>query len=240
MKSFFYTLFFVGCIILNSCNTSNDDNTEVILPGPVDIKLLSLGDSYTVGQGVCDTCGFPIQLKDSLATYYNEDSTFEVDVIAQTGWNTTQLLSGIASVDPSNDFDLVTLLIGVNNQFQGQPFSMYETDFPELVNQAIEFAQGDKDRVIIISIPDYAQTPFGMAFDDGNLSEEIDMYNDFSESVANDLAITYVYVTDISRTIIDNPELIAADNLHPSELAYSLYVERLIPVALQKLGYEVD
>jgi len=228
--------YFVGISLFFVCCSQSGSNTPAL--EPQNFKILSLGDSYTFGQSVCETCGFPEQLKDSLASYYREVDTFQVDVIAQTGWNTSQLLSGIASEEPSNDYDIVTLLIGVNNQFQGRPFSVYETDFPELVNQAITFAKGDKDRVIIISIPDYAQTPFGMAFDDGNLSEEIDMYNDFAESVANDMQITYVYVTDISRTIIDNPDLIASDGLHPSELAYSLYVERLIPAALEVLGYE--
>jgi len=100
-----------------SCNS--DDNDSII---PKSFKILSLGDSYTKGQGVCDTCGYPVQLKDSLVTKFNVQDTFNLKVIAETGWNTSNLISAINEDNHSNDHDLVTLLIGVNNQFQNRPF----------------------------------------------------------------------------------------------------------------------
>ena len=101
-----------------------------------DVSYLALGDSYTIGQSVCETCRFPEQLKKSLGNV----STLKI--IAQTGWTTTNLISAISNQNPSPDYDLVTLLIGVNNQYQNMPFSVYEKEFPELVTKAIALGKG--------------------------------------------------------------------------------------------------
>ncbi len=226
----------------NGENTNNEDNDSTDENDTSDegedntsqsnFKILSLGDSYTIGQSVCETCRFPEQLKDSL-TNNIENSTFELQIIAQTGWTTTSLINAINSNDPSNDFDIVTLLIGVNNQYQGRPFSLYEQEFPELVTTAIEKASGDPDNVIVVSIPDYAYTPFG----NGNttITEELDVYNEYAQNYCNLNNIAFVYITDITREGLNNPDLVASDGLHPSELAYSRFVERILPVALEKL-----
>ena len=199
------------------------------------LKILSLGDSYTIGQSVCETCRFPAQLKDSLTNSFT-NTEFTLEIIATTGWTTTNLLNAIAQQNPDSDFDLVTLLIGVNNQYQGKPFSLYETEFPTLVDKAIEAANGDKNRVIVVSIPDYAYTPFGQGSSNSEtISTEIDQYNNFAQSYCEANDITYVYITDITRLGLEQPELVASDGLHPSELAYSKFVERLIPIATEKL-----
>lgn len=211
----------------SSDNENEDDNNTV-----VSYKLLSLGDSYTIGQSVCVTCRFPEQLKDSL-TNNIENSSIDLQIIAQTGWTTSNLINAIDTNNPSSDFDLVTLLIGVNNQYQNKPFSLYETEFPELVGTAIEKAKGDPANVIVVSIPDYAYTPFG----DGNsyISQEIDEYNNYAQDYCALNGIAYVYITDITREGLENPDLVASDGLHPSELAYSQFVERILPIALEKL-----
>ena len=210
----------------NTGDEGDENNAES------NFKLLSLGDSYTIGQSVCETCRFPEQLKDSLANNI-ENSAFELQIIAQTGWTTTNLINAINSNNPEKDFDLVTLLIGVNNQYQGRPFSLYEQEFPQLVDTAIEKANGNPEKVIVVSIPDYAYTPFG----NGNptISEELDAYNDYAQNYCALNNITYVYITDITREGLDNPSLVASDGLHPSELAYSKFVERILPVALEKI-----
>ena len=206
---------------------SEDDNdTET------SFKILSLGDSYTIGQSVCETCRFPEQLKAGLINNL-ENSSIGLQIIAQTGWTTTNLINAIETEDPSTNFDLVTLLIGVNNQYQGKPFSIYEQEFPELVNTAIEKANGDSANVIVVSIPDYAFTPFGNG--NASISQEIDEYNDFAEDYCDLNGISYVYITDITRNGLVNPELVASDNLHPSELAYSKFVERILPYAIEKI-----
>ena len=202
---------------------------------PMSIDILSLGDSYTIGESVCDTCSFPEQLKSSLGAEYSEQSEVTLEVIAKTGWTTTNLKNAIASEDPSDDFDLVTLLIGVNNQYQGKPFSVYEAEFVELVTSAISFVGGDKSKLIIVSIPDYAYTPFGQSGNRQKISAEIDMYNGFAEDYANEYNLSYVYITDITREGLEDPSLVASDGLHPSELAYSRFVERLTPIALEKI-----
>ena len=156
------------------------------------------------------------------------------DIIAQTGWTTTNLKNAIATQNPDNNYDLVTLLIGVNNQYQNKPFSLYEQEFPELVTIAIEKAKGNRNNVIVVSIPDYAYTPFG----NGNttISTQIDIYNAFAENYCNENNITFVNITDITRQGLAQPILVANDGLHPSDLAYSRFVERILPKAKVILG----
>ena len=142
-----------------------------------DVSYLALGDSYSIGQSVCETCRFPEQLRRSLG---NGNS---LNIIAQTGWTTTNLISAISNQNPSPDYDLVTLLIGVNNQYQNMPFSVYEKEFPELVTKAIALGKGDKTNLIVVSIPDYAFTPFGKQFgNQSKISTEIDKYNAFAQN----------------------------------------------------------
>ena len=107
---------------------------------------------------MCERCSFPVQLSDTLFKYYDED--ISLLSIAQTGWTTTNLINQISTINPLNDYDLVTLLIGVNNQYQRIPFSVYEEDFPYLLETAILLAKNNHNRVIVISIPDYSYTPF--------------------------------------------------------------------------------
>jgi len=228
------TLFIFAIFILFLCCNSTDSNqtSNIETPQITNYKLLSLGDSYTIGESVCETCRFPEQLKDSLINN-TEDTSFNLKIVATTGWTTTNLLDGISNENLPNNYDLVTLLIGVNNQYQGKDFSIYETEFPELVDIAITKAKGDKNRVIVVSIPDYAYTSFG----NGNtsISSEIDAYNAFAENYCNANNITFVNITDITRNGLEDTDLVASDGLHPSEKAYSLFVERLLPYALEKL-----
>ena len=218
---------------INSNENSNENDTQEEdsnLEGM--FKILSLGDSYTIGQSVCETCRFPEQLKSNLETNFPL-SSFELQIIARTGWTTTSLIGAINNENPQDNFDIVTLLIGVNNQYQNKPFSIYEKEFPELVNTAIIKAKGDSNRVVVISIPDYAYTPFG----NGNtsISQEIDSYNSFARNYCIQNTIPFINITDITRQGLDNPNLVASDNLHPSELAYSKFVERILPVVIQKI-----
>lgn len=222
-------LSFFGC--------SNDDETPPVSQNPTGLKYLALGDSYTIGQSVCDACRFPAQLKDSLKNYIPAADDISVKVVAQTGWTTTNLKNGIANENLIAEYDLVTLLIGVNNQYQSKPFSLYETEFPELLQTAIALAKGDKNRVIVVSIPDYAFTPFGQGSSNPeNISNQIDNYNLFAKNHTESLGIEFVNITDITREGLNDPDLVASDNLHPSELAYSKFVERLLLIVKNILG----
>ncbi len=211
-------------------STTPPNETPVVTPpvGQKTIKhYMALGDSYTIGQSVCETCRFPAQLELGLETNTNLD--VQTDIIATTGWTTSNLISAIAAQNPPMTYDLVTLLIGVNNQYQQKPFSLYESEFPALLQKAIALAKGDKARVIVVSIPDYGFTPFGMNSNmDGHISTEIDHYNTFAKDYATAQGILFVNITDITRNGLNDPTLVTTDGLHPSQKAYSLFVERLI------------
>ena len=216
-------------------NYEQNENPINEEPEPRHIKLISLGDSYTIGQSVCEDCRFPAQLRDSLQTYFSENDSISLEIIAQTGWTTSNLKSAITAAEPSSNFDLVTLLIGVNNQYQNKPFSLYQTEFIELTNTAITLANGDASKLIVVSIPDYAYTPFGQNYNPSYISEQLLQYNDYAETYCNENNLNYVYITDITQQGLTNTELVATDNLHPSELAYTKFVERILPLALEVL-----
>ena len=198
-------------------------------------KILSLGDSYTIGESVCRTCRFPAQLKERLISEFPSQDTFELEVIASTSWTTSDLRVAIETENLSNDFDLVTLLIGVNNQFQNQPFDLYEDEFIALVNSAISLGGGDANNLIVLSIPDYSYTPFGQNFNAQTIRSEIKLYNDFAQDYCQANELSYLYITDITQRGLENPSLVADDGLHPSSLAYTKFVERLLPLALSKI-----
>src|SRR5690606_32571540 len=224
----------IALVAFSCCSVKNTNESEPFQPRT--IKLLSLGDSYTIGESVCETCRFPEQLKESLKPNFNLQTIFELKVIATTGWTTTNLINAIADENLATNYDLVTLLIGVNNQYQNKPFSLYETEFPELVTTAIAKAKGDKSKVIVVSIPDYAFTPFGQ--NNGNpttISEQLDQYNAFAQNYCEENNITFVNITDITREGLNDPDLLASDGLHPSEFAYTKFVERILPFAIEKL-----
>ena len=220
-------------ILVSAFSCKSDDSTTIIVPEQ--FSILSLGDSYTKGEGVCETCGYPVQLKDSLKTRFNTQDIFSLKVIAETGWNTSNLIDGIANENLTNNYDLVILCIGVNNQFQNRPFSWFEEDFPDLVATATALAKGDKDNVIILTIPDYANTGFGQGFGGPIITEEITMYNQYIQNFCLTNGYSFIDAQNLIFDGLTNPELIASDNLHPSELAYSNLVAQLLPLAFEIL-----
>ena len=188
-------------------------------------NYLALGDSYTIGESVCNDCNYPKQLTDSLNVISKEKTS--VKIIAKTGWTTSDLLSAIASENPSNDYDLVTLLIGVNNQYQGRPFSLYEEEFPKLLDKAIDFAKGKPENVIVISIPDYGFTPFGQQSGKAEkATKELERYNMYAEKIATEKGVYFENITPITQKGLENPALVASDGLHPSKVAYKMFVKK--------------
>jgi acyl-CoA thioesterase I len=233
----YFTLLFL--LIIYSCsNDSPSSHTAsnyilnpIVSNPPKQLNYLAIGDSYTIGQSVCETCRFPEQLRKKLGDF-NPKNTYNLKIIAQTGWTTTNLISAIKAEFLSPNYDLVTLLIGVNNQYQSKPFQIYQYEFPELVNKAIELGKGDKSNVIVISIPDYAYTPYGQNYSNqSKVSAEIDSYNTFAQQYCLEKNIEFISITDITRLGLKNPALVAQDGLHPSEIAYSLFVDRMIAKA---------
>ena len=188
-------------------------------------KFLALGDSYTIGESVDEKERWPVQLVDSMAT--REIEFTPPQIIAKTGWRTDELAGAIAEQQPLEDFDLVSLLIGVNNQYQGKSVESYKPEFEALLNTAIKHAGGDTSRVIIVSIPDYGFTPFGQS-NQAKISAELDAYNQVNRDFAASYNVKYYYITDISRNGFDDPDLVAGDNLHPSGKQYALWVELIM------------
>lgn len=228
-------ILFLFCLLLSLIGCSSDIDEGNL--APVNYKYLALGDSYTYGQNVCTECRFPEQLKDSVLKYLNFGDTFNIKLIAETGWTTTDLKWATTSEPLTSDYDLVTLLIGVNNQYQNRPFSLYELEFVELVNTAIARGKGDKNNLIVVSIPDYAYTPFGQGTSNpSNISAQLDAYNAFAQNYCITNGITFINITDITRLGLAQPELVASDGLHPSTIAYTKFVERILPQARIKLG----
>ncbi|WP_035646128.1 SGNH/GDSL hydrolase family protein [Flavobacterium sp. ASV13] len=245
MKLHFKQIVIVIFSIFVSCSADQSDSENTTVPPattppttevpttPISssIKYLALGDSYTIGQSVCETCRYPEQLKTKLQTIYPE-TAFSLKIIAQTGWSTSDLISAINTQNPDSNYDLVTLLIGVNNQYQHQDFSVYEKEFPQLLNKAIALAKGDNKNVIVLSIPDYAYTPFTKNYTDENrmkISNELNNYNSFAERYCITKNVAFISITDITRQGLNNPSLVASDGLHPSEQAYKMFVERMLP-----------
>jgi len=190
------------------------------------VRYLALGDSYTIGQSVEPSGRWPQQLYDSLASRGYQIEALKI--IAQTGWRTDNLMQAIENAAITTDYNLVSLLIGVNNQFQGGSIDTYKTEFEELLLTAIELAGGNKSSVFVLSIPDYSYTPFGEKRNASTISEEIEEFNLVNKNITDYYGISYYNITPISQLGLSNPELVAGDGLHPSEKMYSEWVNLIL------------
>jgi lysophospholipase L1-like esterase len=198
-------------------------------------KYLALGDSYTIGERVDVLLKFPVQL---IVRLNYEKIELDPQIIAKTGWTTDELLEAIEEEAPSDDFDLVTLLIGVNNQYRGRDVDNYRQEFQVLLNKAVEFAKAEKDRVIVLSIPDYGVTPFGQKKGQRAIAEEIDQYNAINREISEQAGVNYIDITEISREALTKRYLIAQDELHPSGEMYGLWVDKMMSLVLEILKSE--
>ena len=193
--------------------------------GPVAVSYLALGDSYTIGTGLSDPSeAFPFQL----AARLDAEAGLEVApplIIAQNGWTTANLQSGIANATTDSVYRLVSLLIGVNNQFQGRPIEEYEVQFTSLLETALGFAAGDTAAVFVLSIPDYGVTPFGQNMNPQAIAEGVDAFNAVNQSIAAAFGVSYFHITDISRELGNSPGALAPDGLHPSGMQYSAWID---------------
>ncbi len=189
-------------------------------------RLLALGDSYTIGEAVAESDRWPVQL----STRLKKDSiTLEPTIIATTGWTTDELLSGIVKADVNGTYDLVSLLIGVNNQYLGYDRAQYEKEFKILLDKAIEFAGNNQHHVFVVSIPDYGITPFAeeKGLDAEKIMNELDSYNAIAQKIATLRDVSFINITPISRNAVGNQALIAEDGLHPSGEMYEMWVNEM-------------
>lgn len=211
--------------------------TNLPVPSPVapGLRYLALGDSYTIGEKVPEAERFPNQLVKRLRSRGVEMRS--PLIIARTGWTTADLSAGIDAANLEGTFDLVTLLIGVNNQYRGSSLDEYKEEFTALVERAVVLAGGDPARVVVVSIPDWGVMPYARNFDRALIAQQIDAYNQANKRIATLNSVRYVNVTTISRKAQDDASLAAADGLHPSGKQYQAWVEVILPEALAALGH---
>ncbi|MFM6953430.1 MAG: SGNH/GDSL hydrolase family protein [Sphingobacteriaceae bacterium] len=189
---------------------------------------LALGDSYTIGEAVPAAESFPYQLQDALVK--RGHSVESLKIIAQTGWTTAELQAAIAAETVHPPYDLVTLLIGVNNQYRGYSVVNYRVEFEQLLRQAIVFAGEDTDRVRVLSIPDWGVTPFAQkeGRSPEKIAREIDSFNEAAQEISENLGVVFMNSTPHSRLAATDLSLLASDGLHPSGKMYAQWVQSLL------------
>jgi lysophospholipase L1-like esterase len=197
-------------------------------------RYLALGDSYTIGEGVTDEDCWPNQLVALLRAQDVEIGN--AHIVARTAWTTDELSDAIESEGPRGPFDLVTLLIGVNDQYRSRPVSSFASEFALLLRRAKKFGRNTSARTIAISIPDWGATPFAEGRDRALIAKEIAAYNQCAQELATAAAAHWIDVTEISRAMLTDPSLVAVDGLHPTAAMYRRWAEHVLPTALQILA----
>jgi lysophospholipase L1-like esterase len=220
LKQLFITLPFLMTMALNS--TAQKQRS-----------FLALGDSYTIGESVPIYESFPYQTVQLLRN--KGMNVHAAEIIAKTGWTTDELMAGIERTTFEKSYDIVTLLIGVNNQYRGKDPSTYEQDFEKLLNKAIAFAGGNKQHVFVLSIPDWGATPFAASRDRVKIGSEIDQFNAINRKITERSGVSYISITEGSREATSNALLVAKDGLHPSGAEYGRWAKKLADDILQSI-----
>ena len=208
------------------------ESPEAAMPA----RFLALGDSYTIGESVPTAERWPVQLAGLLREQGRPINPPQI--IARTGWTTSDLDSALDQEELTPPYDLVTLLIGVNDQYRGWSADRYRDGFDNLLGRAIDLAGGDPQRVIVLSIPDYSVTPFGQRRDPQAIRNEIDRFNEINLELTQEAGTRYVDVTPASREASGDPSLLAPDGLHPSGKMYAQWAQSALSAALAVLGTE--
>lgn len=199
------------------------------------VRFLALGDSYTIGESVAPADRWPVQLAAMLCERGIDIG--EPEIIATTGWTTDELAAAIAERRPRGPFELVSLLIGVNNQYRGRPLEEYREQFRGLLDQAITFA-GSPGRALVLSIPDWGVTPFADGRDRAQIAREIDAFNAVNREEAVRAGARYVDLTPVSKAAATDRRMVAEDGLHPSGRMYRAWAELTLPEALAALALD--
>ena len=199
----------------------------------MEYSYLALGDSYTIGEQVETKDNFPNQVT---ALLKEKGILFETPrIIAQTGWTTDELQTAISKSALKDKYDLVTLLIGVNNQYRGRKVEEYIPGFESLLKQAIQFAGNDTGHIIVLSIPDWGVTPFAEGRDREQIAREIDQFNSANETIAKKYNVHYINVTESTREAVSDKSLLASDGLHPSAKEYGRWAKKVAAFIQEKL-----
>ena len=226
-------LFFGGMLLSAACTKKNaitaaagDTQINTAMPNSGTKKYLAMGDSYTIGVSVNEADRYPVQ---TVALLKAQGVTIaDAEIIATNGWTTGDLIYAVKEKPVSDDYDAVSLLIGVNNQYQGRQLEEYRQQFTVLLQRSIQLAHGRPDHVFVLSIPDYSVTPFASFSDRQKIAAEIDTFNAANKMIAADFKVHYLYITDESRKAAGDPSLVAQDGLHFSGKAYAVWARQLV------------
>ena len=198
-------------------------------------KFLALGDSYTVGASVTFSERWPVQFLDELKLYTTVLDTLQI--IATSGWRVDQLKFGMDNSNLEPPYGLVSLLIGVNNQYQGQNANDFRPEFIEILEKSLKLVNNRKERLFVVSIPDWGASPYGFGFDRAKVSKEINDFNSVIKEESEKRGLRYFDITAISRRALLDRTLIASDGLHPSGKMYKLWVDKMIPI-ISKVNFD--
>ncbi|ALJ01217.1 hypothetical protein DC20_04995 [Rufibacter tibetensis] len=219
---------------------SSSETEEEVTPTPnipttpsASGSYLALGDSYTIGQGVAATERWPVYLANSLSG--EGVKVGEPRIIAQTGWTTADLLQRVKTEKFDGGYGLVSLMIGVNNQYQGRSLEEFRTQFRELLTLSTALALKDPKNVLVLTIPDWGATPFGSSRDRASTSAQIKRFNEVIKAEATTAGITVIDVYDISLLVRETPAYLAPDGLHYSGLMHQRWAQMALPEAKKKL-----
>ena len=200
------------------------------------MKYLALGDSYTIGEGIPEDGRWPVVLARALRA---EGVALEDPrIIATTGWTTDELAAAIDAAEPLGEWDFVSLLVGVNNQYRGRSLENYREEFTTLLQRAIDFARGRAERVLVLAIPDWGVTPFGTASgrDVAQIARELDAFNAAAAAICAEHGVAFVDIAPVARVRGAEAAMLAGDGLHPSAAMYALWAAQALPVARRLLA----
>ncbi|MBE7177218.1 MAG: SGNH/GDSL hydrolase family protein [Mucilaginibacter polytrichastri] len=214
------TVFFVISVALHGHAQKSRVKTA-----PDSLRYLALGDSYTVGYLVNPGENFPNQLVRKLRS--GNIAMASPELIAHNGWNSRELLDGIAAKHPRGPYDLVTLLIGVNNQYRGYALPDYEADVKALLRKATALAGKNTTHVVMLSIPDWSLTPFAADKSPKQMALEVGDFNAINKKLAAEAGVTWIDLADVYAAVSRDPEMTETDGLHPSAKMYALWVEKI-------------
>ena len=214
-------------ITLLSCNSTETQNNIApnnMNPNNPNRTFLALGDSYTIGESVDEKDRWSMQLIDLLKTNFNFTKH---EIIARTGWTTSELIQAIETKKLTEQYDMVSLLIGVNNQYRGQSLDTYRVEFNKLLNISTKFAKNDTKKVIVLSIPDWGKTPFAKGQDTQKIASEIDAFNKVAKEECKKVNIVFIDITEITRKNTD-ASMFAIDGLHYSGKMHLLWANECL------------
>ena len=224
------TQFLLLIIIMLSCNST--ESKIIISPNPVNNMsennskrtFLALGDSYTIGESVDEKDRWSIQL---ISLMKNEFNITKHEIIARTGWTTAELIDVVEAKKLNEQYDMVSLLIGVNNQYRGQSLDTYRVEFRQLLNISTKLSKNDPKKVIVLSVPDWGKTPFAQGKERDNIATEIDAFNLVAKEECTKMNIIFIDITEITRKNIDS-SMFASDGLHYSGKMYGLWANQVL------------